>query len=137
MSISAHHAAVRARIEAHPKLSGKVDDVARVKTNGEYARANYVVLGVTTPGLVEDRLTNVPGPDADGELTVHARVVAVDVAGVNLLTDALLEQLQGHLLTVPSRAVTPLNGEVEDIDYDRAANLFHRDVWFEATTSRA
>lgn len=136
--LTAHTTAVRSRLSGHPKLAGKVEDVVRRDAAGALIRANYLILGVNLPGYTEARLTATATADGDADLEVYVRVVAVDVDGVNLLTDAVAEQMQGHVLTISGRTLTPLNRvELEPIAYDRPTNLFHRDAWFEATTSRA
>lgn len=133
--LGAHHTAVKARLQANPALSEMISDVVRRKENGEYVQENYVVLAVNIPGY-EPRLANVQDALGDADLEVYTRVVAGDVDGLNDLTDAVSTQLQGHALIVAGRAVTQLNRtELELPAYDKATDLFHRDAWFEATTS--
>lgn len=134
--LSAHTTAVRSRLAAHPLLAGKIEDVVRRDAAGDAIRTNYVILAVNLPTLLERRLAHVWAPDGDTDLSVYVRVVAVDVDGVNLLMDAVHTQLQGHLLTVTGRNLTALDRDFLDpVAYDRATDLFHRDAWYEATSS--
>lgn len=139
-----HHAAAKARLEAHTLLTGAVDDVARLTIGDEAVRENYVVLTVTIPEYEDNnprsqggRLTAEQSPAGDADLMIRVRVVAVDLDGVYLLMDAVSEQFLGPRLQVEGRSVTALTRELDDPVFDRVARLVYMDGYFEATTSRA
>ncbi|MEI3845320.1 MULTISPECIES: hypothetical protein [unclassified Microbacterium] len=125
--------AFKARMDAHPKLAGKIFPIVRKDDVGP-VRANYVVAKSSKPDRLGDgRWTAVQRFESDRRFTYDVRVVAVDDTGLDVLGDAVLEQLVGHVLTVPGRRCFPIR-LVEDVEegdgYDRTADLFFRDFSF-------
>lgn len=136
--LAAHHAAARARLDAHTLLAGKVDDVVRLTPGDEPVMENFVAIGTTLYGVRGERLTGEQSPDGDYGIGVAATVVAVDAAGAYLLMDAVSEQLIGHRLTVPGRALTSFEREeLGEPQWDPRARMVYIEAVFEATTSRA
>lgn len=132
-----HHTAALARLRAHTMLADKVDSGIRVSDSGTPVRANYLSVITLLPGYEVSRLTSEQAPAADAPLFVRIRVVAVDFDGLLQLLDASDAQLVGHHLVVTGRAVTGFEREIDDPRYDPTSRLWHVDVLYEATSSRA
>ncbi|MGZ0069266.1 hypothetical protein [Microbacterium arborescens] len=135
--LSDHTAAAEARLNAHAKLAGKLHDTVRRTEEGGLVADNYVVFGVTLPGYTGHRQSGTPDHQGDTRVEIFTRVVATSRDGANLLTDAVAEQLQGQPLAVAGRSVTGLDRDLEDLEYDPTARLYHRDAWFTGVSSRA
>lgn len=136
--LAAHHAATKARLAAAPILAGKIYDGTRIDTGGNPVQANYIILNTSLPGFSEPRLAADQTPDGDQDLEHTVRVVAVDLAGLYLLMDAVNAQLVGYRLTVAGRELTALDRtEFDPPAYDYTARVHFQDAVFEATTSRA
>lgn len=134
---AAHHTAALARLRAHTMLADKTDSGIRFSDNGAPVRANYISVITTLPGYEESRLTSEQTPAGDAPLFVRIRVVAVDYDGLLQLLDASDAQLVGHHLIVTGRAVTGFERELDEPRYDPISRLWHVDVMYEATSSRA
>jgi len=136
----AEFAAFKARLEAHPKLTGKVFPVVR-KSGDSPVRDNYVVARSAKPDRLEDdRFMGVPDSESDRRFTYDVRVVTVDDDGLGVLGEAVVEQLVGHRLVVAGRRCDPVRlvPDVEEGDgYDRTADLFFRDFSFRFWSRRA
>lgn len=135
-----HFDALKARITAHPKLAGRVYDVARTGTSG-LIRDNYVILAGGVPTAVDDeRFTNVPAPESKSDYEFRTRAVGTTTAAVRDYLDAVLAQCVGHRLSVPDRDCSPLRvSDSGDITEDRNAtpSLYYADVFWEMTSSPA
>lgn len=137
--LRAHHIAARQRLEAHPLLAGTISDAVRTDQGpgASPVRDNYVVLNTTLPLFAGARLAGAQALTADQLVELYVRVVAVDLTGLQLLMDAVNEQLLGHRLVVAGRALTPLERtEFDQPDYDFDARVHFQDAVFEATSSR-
>lgn len=138
MSLNDHHDAAVARLSEHSHLEGIVHDTVRKAKTGDVVRENYIVLGLNMPELERGRLTGTPGSDGDSDMEVFVRVVATTRFGANDLTDAVHDQLQSWCMAVPGRSCTPFHrDELGELEHDSAANLFHRDIYYVARSSRA
>lgn len=138
MTLNEHHDAVVARLSESSKLAGQISDTLRRKTGGALVRENHVVFGLTMPQLLRDRLTGTPDSGGDSDVEVFVRVVATTRYGANDLTDVIHTQLQAWAITVPGRACTPFHrDELGELEHDNAADLFHRDIYYTARSSRA
>lgn len=136
----AHFTAMKARLETHPQLAGKVYDSARVGTNG-LIRDNYVVLfGLGPDVLDDDRLSAPQLADSDAEYVYPVRAIGTTTAAVRLLSQAVFDQLVGHELVVPGRISSRIklddSGPVE-VDDSVSPPLFYADAEYLVKTSRA
>lgn len=126
-------AAFKARMEAHPKLAGKISAIVRKNEDGP-VRTNYVVAKSSKPDRLDDaRFTGVNVFESDRRFTYDVRVVGTSADALDTLGEAVLMQLAGHTLDVTGRACSPLVlvPDVEEGDgYDRTADLFYRDFSF-------
>ena len=133
-------AAVKARLEDHPQLTGKVFDSARVGTSG-LIRDNYVILFGNGPDtLDDDRLSAPQLPDSDAEFLYPVRAVGTTTAAVRLLTQAVFAQLVGHELVIPGRTSTRIKLDDStpiEVDYSTPPPLFYSDADYTFKTSRA
>lgn len=135
--LSEHHSAGKGRLVEHILLAGRVNDAVRTESAGNVVRDNYVVLNTSLPGFAESRLTSDQSPAGDQDLEFRVRVVAVDLAGLYLLMDAVSVQFVGHHLTVDGRSLTALRRtDFPEPGYDYTARVFFQDAYFEATSSR-
>ncbi|MDD7930070.1 hypothetical protein [Microbacterium thalli] len=138
MSLNDHHDAAVTRLSEHSHLAGIIHDTVRKTKTGEVVRENHIVFGLTMPQLEKERLTGTPGPDGDSDMEVFVRVVASTRFGANDLTDAVHDQLQGWSMAVPHRSCTPFHrDELGELDHDNTTDLFHRDLYYVARSSRA
>lgn len=138
--ITAHFNAVKARLEAHPQLSGKVYDSARVGTSG-LIRDNYVILFGNGPDVLDDdRLAATQQADSDAEFLYPIRAIGTTTTAVRLLSEAVAAQLIGRTLTIPNRVASPIelddSGPLE-IDDSVSPPLFYADSDYILRTSRA
>lgn len=126
-------AAFKARLEAHPKLAGKVHPIVR-KNGDASVRDNYLVARSSKPDrLSDDRFTGVDSFDSDRRFTYDVRVVGTSADALDTLGEPVLIQLVGHALTVVGRRCSPIQlvPDVEEGDgYDRTADLYFRDFSF-------
>ena len=128
-------------LAAHTILSGKVDTVVRLNTDGSPVRTNYVIATPSVPDRLDDgRFTAPQQADSDRLLTFDVRTVAVDSDGVLLLTEAVITQVVGHELTVPGRRcerIRLVEGVEEGrVEFDRTARLFYVDMSFRFVSRR-
>lgn len=134
---SEHHAAVTTRLRQHAKLADKVESGIRISDGGTPVRANYLSVITTLPGYEEGPLTSPQAAAGDAFLFVRVRVVAVDFDGLLVLLDAADAQMVGHSLAVAGRNVTGFERTADDPRFDQMARLWHVDLLYEATSSRA
>lgn len=136
MSALDHHAAMKARLEAAPVLSGVMHDAVRRRGADEFVQENYGVLWPSTPDdLTQSRYSERVTAASRATYIFVFRAVAVDATGCALLTDAALTQLVGHELLVPGRHVWPIRlDEGGDVEYEPKADLFFCDLAFEVTS---
>jgi len=100
--IADHYDAMLARLEE--RFPGKVFDTARVNTNGEYVRENYVILSGGSPaetGSARHGRTQILNDDAVFDYTV--RVVGTSSNTVLDMLDAVNGQLSQWTPTIPGR----------------------------------
>lgn len=136
--LAAHHDATMTRLRAHPILATRTHDVIRVTEAGDRVRDNYVVVATSFPLADDNRLASGQTAASDALFEVVVQVTAVDLAGLNLYTDAVCAQLMGHALVVPGRRVAQMERtDMFKPEYDAKAHLLVRDVVFEASSSRA
>lgn len=137
----AEFAAFKTRVAAHSMLSNKTDTVVRLKADGTPVRTNYVVLTPGIPDLDDDRYTAPQVVESKRICRYDTRIVAVDVDGLLLLTEALHTQLIGATLTVSDRTCDPIRllPGVEEgrVQFDRTARLFYLDETYEFVSRRA
>lgn len=139
MTVAAHFTAFRTRIQAHTMLANKTHTALRVNENGDPVRANYVIAYPGVPEALDDqRYTAVQDVDSTADFEWDVRVIAVDSDGLLQLTDAVLEQLVGHVLTVTGRKCTPirLDGN-RRARFDRDTDLHYIDMTFMFQSRRA
>lgn len=132
--MKAEYAAFKARLEAHPKLVGRVERIVRKNGDDKPVRDNYVVVKSSKPDRLDnERLTGVNDYEADRRFTYDVRVVGTSDETLDTLGEPVLIQLAGHSLVVPGRNCSPLR-LVEDVEegdgYDRTADLYYRDFSF-------
>lgn len=136
----AEFAAFKARLEAHPILTGKVHPIVR-KNGDEPVRDNYLVAKSSKPDRYDDgRFTGVNVFESDRRFTYDVRVVTTSDGALDTLGEPVVMQLLGHSLAVAGRACSPITlvADVEEGDgYDRTADLFYRDFSFRFWSRRA
>jgi hypothetical protein len=92
----AEYAAVKARLEADPALTGKVYDSALVNADGTLVRGQYVILfGGGPESLSDDRVTAPQSIDSDAEYLYRARSVSVTADGARAVASKVFKQLVG------------------------------------------
>lgn len=100
----AHFAAVKARLEANTKLTGKVNDSILETPNGAPFKGSYLVLlGGEAESVESNRFTAPQLPDSDAEYVYTVRTVATTAAGVRAFQAVVSAQLTGHKLIVAGR----------------------------------
>lgn len=136
----AHFAAVKARLESDPTLTGKVFDTANVDAAGAVVRGNYVLLfGGGPDSLDDDRLSAPQSPDSDADYTYTVRCVSTVPDVVRSMQSKVVSLLAGHRLVVPSRDCPPAEIEAYPVEWDTTLKppLYFADVDIELHSSRA
>ena len=99
-----HYAAVKARLEANPKLANKVNDSVLETTTGLPFAGSYVVLfGGAPESLESNRFTAPQLIDSDAEYVYTVRSISTSAAAVRSLQVEVAAQLVGHKLIVEGR----------------------------------
>lgn len=101
--LKAHYDAVKARLEEHVALSGKVHDAVRVNDAGEFVRAAYVVLTAGMPETGGDRHARSQTHQDNAVFDFKLRAVGTSVNAVMGLLDAVSSQWLGWVPTVAGR----------------------------------
>lgn len=121
-------------LSADSILSGKVFDSIRVNTDGSPVRSNYVAAVPVVPREDDERYMAVPDADSSARHRVNVQVVAVDTAGLRLLSRRVRLVL-GVTLTVTGRVCTPIRAvpgvDEGDARYDKVARLHYVHMTFE------
>lgn len=125
--------AFKARLGGHTITAGKVFPIVR-KDSGGTVRTNYIVAKSAPPDRLDDgRAAGYQVPDSDKRFTFDVRIITTAADGLDIWMRAVFAQLLGYRLIVPGRRCTPIElvQNVEEGDgYDRAADLFYRDLSF-------
>ena len=123
------YVAFRTRMEGHPVLEGRVDTAVRFSDGGAAVRDNYVVVKPAAPDMLrDDRYLVVQRSGGKRRFTWDVRVVATSADGVLLLGESDIEQMVGHVLSVPGRRCEPIElvqGVEEGFEFDRTARLHY------------
>ena len=129
--LKAHYDVVKARLEEHVALAGKVFDVVRVE-NGEFVRAAYVVLTIGMPETGGDRQARSQQHDDNAVFDLKVRAVGTSPSAVMGLLNAVSAQWLGWVPTVAGRRCYALRYPRQTVDIESDASvrppMFYADV---------
>lgn len=135
-----HFLAFRTLLLAIPILANKVFSNVRL-TNGQPARANYVVHFADAPAdLNDNRYTAPQSVDSKAKYRYDVRVVAVDADGLLLLADAVMSVIgQRPIVAGRKCGLISLVPGVEEgkARYDSVTDLHYMDLSFQFDSRRA
>jgi hypothetical protein len=108
--ITAHYDAVKARLEEHIALDGKVFDTARVDADGAYVRANYLILFGGAPAeFGGDRQARRQVADDNAVFDYMLRAVGISAEAVRLLLEAAAVQFTAWIPEIPGRRCSAMH----------------------------
>lgn len=123
------------------QLAGKVETTVKVDASNNPVRTNYVIAYPEAPAFDDGRFTGVQTFDSTRLIENKVRFVAVDADGVMILAEAGFKHMVNRVLTVAGRVCDAIRvdteGELGQVEYDRASRLFFMDVVFMFTSRRA
>lgn len=124
-----HYEAAVARLEADPRLLGKVFDVVR-QNDGEFVRAGYLVVTVGVSELVADRQGGGQIPNDNAVFDFKVRAVNTTADGVMSLLDAVSARWVGWVPQIVGRRCSAMRYPRQSVDvvFDATARLFYADV---------
>lgn len=130
--IAEHLDAVTARLEMHAGLAGKVFEVVRQNPDGEYVRANYVVVTAGMPVTGGDRQARTQTHRDNAVFDFKVRAVGVSPSAVLGLLDAVSQQWLGWVPSVVGRECSamryPRQSVTVEADTSVRPPLFFADV---------
>ena len=111
-----HYAAVEARLTSDPRLAGKVFDVVRRNDNGDFIRANYLVL---TIGLAEtggDRQAMAQVHEDNAVFDLKVRAVGISADAVMLLLNAVSSRWLGWVPDIAGRRCSSIRYPQQSVE---------------------
>lgn len=133
--IAEHYAALRTRLDAHPGLSGKGNDTAKVNLDGSYIRANYWILFGGAPSKVGgDRQARSQIVNDNAVFDYIFRAVGISPEAVRGMIDAGMGQLVEWRPVIPGRRCQPVRYTGgTDLQKEPAVSppLYYQDAEFE------
>lgn len=128
--------ALKARLESHEQLSGRVFDTVIYDTATQTYRTDYyVILNHALPDeITYGRYTAVADYDATGTFVYDIRVVGKTADQVARVMDAVLRLTVGHRLVIDGRKCDPMSVDSSSpVNYEAAVKppLYTADVGLE------